>query len=67
MSEKKSDIGGKRLVSLSPEAWVRWLTQNPEISVKEILSSEFQWISRANDALIKLVIKMNLGKVQSKL
>jgi len=54
MSEKKSDIGGKRLVSLSPEAWVRWLTQKPEISVREILSSEFQWISRANDSLIKV-------------
>jgi predicted transposase YdaD len=54
MSEKKSDIGGKRLVSLSPEAWVRWLTQNPQLYVREILSSEFQWISRENDALIKV-------------
>lgn len=54
MSDKKSDIGGKRLVSLAPETWVRWLTGNPQLSVREIISSEFQWISRANDSLIKV-------------
>ena len=54
MAEKRSDIGGKRLISLSPECWVRWLTKNPQLLVREIVSSEFQWISRANDTLIKV-------------
>jgi hypothetical protein len=26
-----ADIGGKRLISLAPDAWVQWATQNPEV------------------------------------
>ncbi|WP_160170627.1 hypothetical protein [Aphanizomenon flos-aquae] len=26
MTKKKADIGGKRLISLALEQWVRWLT-----------------------------------------
>jgi hypothetical protein len=36
---KKADIGSKRLISLSPDNWVQWLTQIPNLIVKEILSS----------------------------
>jgi hypothetical protein len=38
MTKKKADIGGKRLISLAPEQWVRWLTNNPDLTVKEIIS-----------------------------
>lgn len=43
---KKADIGGKRLISLAPDNWVRWVTQRDELEVKEIIGSDFQWISR---------------------
>lgn len=50
---KKSDIGGKRLISLAPMAWVQWVTQQPDVIAQEILGSEFQWLSRENDVLVK--------------
>ena len=50
---KTADIGGKRLISLAPDAWCQWVTRSPDVTARELLSSEFQWISRQNDALIK--------------
>ncbi|GIK55508.1 MAG: hypothetical protein BroJett015_11710 [Chloroflexota bacterium] len=50
---KTSDIGAKRLVSLAPTAWVRWLTGVDTAVSLDILSGEFQWVSRANDVLIR--------------
>jgi predicted transposase YdaD len=50
---KKADIGGKRLISLSPDAWAKWVTGQPGIITQEIINSEFQWISRESDVLIK--------------
>ncbi|HEY9701532.1 MAG TPA: Rpn family recombination-promoting nuclease/putative transposase [Allocoleopsis sp.] len=54
MTEKKADIGGKKIMSLAPEAWVKWITNNPQVKFREILSSDFQWIARANDILMKV-------------
>jgi predicted transposase YdaD len=51
---KKADIGGKRLISLAPTAWVRWVTQQSDVIAQEIVGSEFQWLSRENDVLIKV-------------
>ncbi|MGB8702310.1 MAG: Rpn family recombination-promoting nuclease/putative transposase [Thermosynechococcaceae cyanobacterium] len=50
---KAADIGGKRLISLAPDAWVQWVTQSADVMAREILNSEFQWVSRQNDVLIK--------------
>jgi predicted transposase YdaD len=50
---KKADIGSKRLINLDPNNWVKWVTQRPDVFVKEFLSSEFQWISRDSDVLLK--------------
>ncbi|MGB5961314.1 MAG: Rpn family recombination-promoting nuclease/putative transposase [Coleofasciculaceae cyanobacterium] len=50
---KVADIGSKRLISLAPDAWVKWVTQKPDVIAKEILSSEFQWISRDTDVLVQ--------------
>ncbi|MGF1991884.1 MAG: Rpn family recombination-promoting nuclease/putative transposase [Nostoc sp. ZfuVER08] len=50
---KAADIGGKRLINLAPDAWVQWVTQRSEVVAKEILGSEFQWISRETDVLVK--------------
>jgi predicted transposase YdaD len=52
---KKADLGSKRLISLAPNNWVRWVTQQPEIEVLEFLDSEFQWLGRENDVLIKVL------------
>ena len=54
MSKKESDLGGKKLISLAPESWVRWITQNPKLKVIEIINTDFQWIERENDVLIKV-------------
>ncbi|MEH2332035.1 Rpn family recombination-promoting nuclease/putative transposase [Nostoc sp.] len=50
---KSADIGSKRLINLAPDAWVKWVTQRPEVVAKEILGSEFQWINRETDVLVK--------------
>ena len=50
---KAADISSKRLINLDPDAWVQWVTQRPEVVAKEILGSEFQWISRETDVLVK--------------
>lgn len=50
---KKADIGSKRLISLSPNQWVKWITNIADAETREIISEEFQWISRDSDVLIK--------------
>ncbi|HBY95884.1 MAG TPA: hypothetical protein DEP84_18340 [Chloroflexi bacterium] len=50
---KTADIGTKRLVSLAPTPWARWLTGDATVEVLDVLSGEFQWVSRANDVLVK--------------
>ncbi|MBP5975932.1 Rpn family recombination-promoting nuclease/putative transposase [Brasilonema sp. CT11] len=50
---KSADISTKKLISLAPDNWVKWVTQIPDITAQEILNSEFQWISRESDVLIR--------------
>ena len=50
---KVSDIGGKRLLGLAPGAWAKWVTQQDDVTALEILGSDFQWVSRENDVLMK--------------
>ncbi|MEC4982942.1 MAG: Rpn family recombination-promoting nuclease/putative transposase [Oscillatoria sp. PMC 1068.18] len=50
---KPADIGSKRLISLNPDAWAKWVTQIPDVQARQILSSEFQWISRESDVLVQ--------------
>lgn len=50
---KSADIGSKRLISLAPVEWVRWLTGCSDVVVHEVLAEEFQWIGRASDAVIR--------------
>lgn len=54
---KAADTGSKRLISLAPDAWVQWVTQRPDVVAQEILGSEFQWISRESDVLVKAYSK----------
>ncbi|MEH1861638.1 MAG: Rpn family recombination-promoting nuclease/putative transposase [Nostoc sp.] len=50
---KAADISSKGLINLAPDAWLQWVTQRPEVVAKEILGSEFHWISRETDVLVK--------------
>jgi predicted transposase YdaD len=50
---KTADIGSKRLISLEPEKWVKWLTSFTDVQVREIVNSDFQWISREGDVLVR--------------
>lgn len=50
---KVADISSKRLISLVPTDWLRWVMQMPNIKALEVLDADFQWISRHSDALIK--------------
>ena len=49
----KADISSKRLIALAPDGWVKWVTQTPDMVAQKLLDSEFQWISRETDTLIK--------------
>jgi predicted transposase YdaD len=51
---KPADVSTKRLISLAPDNWVRWVTNIPDIVAGEILNTEFQWISRESDVLINV-------------
>ncbi|MFN6526734.1 Rpn family recombination-promoting nuclease/putative transposase [Nostoc sp. ChiSLP03a] len=51
---KPADVSTKRLISLAPNNWVKWVTQIPDVVAGEILNSEFQWISRESDVLIRV-------------
>ena len=51
---KPVDTSTKRIISLAPTEWVRWLTGDDTLEALEVLSGEFQWVSRATDALIKV-------------
>jgi predicted transposase YdaD len=55
---KTTDIGSKRLVSLSPDDWVRWVTGRPDAVAREVISGEFQWLSRATDVLVRAALPL---------
>ncbi len=49
----QADIGSKRLISLDPQAWVRWVMATPDVVYQELLNSDFQWLGRQGDVLIR--------------
>ena len=54
---KKVDISSKRLIEIAPSRWVEWVTEITEITninVEEIISSDFQWVSREGDVLLSV-------------
>jgi len=46
------DIGGKYLIDRDPQGWVRWLLQDQELEVAQILSPNFQFVARYSDSLL---------------
>lgn len=51
---QRADIGSRRLISLAPTAWVRWLLGDDTLDAIDLLSADFQWVSRESDALIRV-------------
>ncbi|MGC9504359.1 Rpn family recombination-promoting nuclease/putative transposase [Baaleninema sp.] len=54
MTKKTADIGSKRLISLAPDTWVKWVTEQPNLTVEDFLTSDFQWVSLENDVLLRV-------------
>lgn len=50
---RAADIGTKRLISLAPDAWARWVMQRDDVVAKDLLAEEFKWVSRRTDALMR--------------
>ncbi|MEH2324393.1 MAG: Rpn family recombination-promoting nuclease/putative transposase [Nostoc sp.] len=50
---KAVDVSTKKLISLAPDNWAKWVTGIPDIITGEILNTEFQWISRQSDVVIQ--------------
>ncbi|MFN6482612.1 MULTISPECIES: Rpn family recombination-promoting nuclease/putative transposase [unclassified Nostoc] len=50
---KAVDVSTKKLISLAPNNWAKWVTGIPDIVTGEILNTEFQWISRQSDVVIQ--------------
>lgn len=50
---KPVDIGTKRLISLAPNSWVKWVTQIPNVVASNVVSSQFQWISCESNVLVR--------------
>lgn len=51
---QRADIGSRRLISLAPTVWVRWLLGDDTLDAVDLLSADFQWVSRESDALIRV-------------
>jgi len=51
---KPADVSTKKLISLAPDNWVKWVTEISDVTAIEIINSEFQWISRESDVLIRV-------------
>ncbi len=51
---KAPDISSKRLIGLAPEAWAQWALGRPDVTGGEIISGEFQFLSRTSDTLMRL-------------
>jgi hypothetical protein len=49
-----SDIGSERLIGLAPDAWARWVTQQPDLVAEEIVAADFQRVSRESDVLLRV-------------
>jgi predicted transposase YdaD len=49
-----ADISGKWLIGQSPEAWVQWILDDSGATVEEMLTTEFQHVSRLSDSLLRV-------------
>ena len=48
-----ADLGSKRLIGLRPGQWVKWVTGRDDVVAEELLSADYQWVGRSDDAVIR--------------
>ncbi len=51
---KAADITTKRMIGGAPEVWAKWTTLLASITACEIIASEFQWLGRASDVVLRV-------------
>ena len=52
---RAADLGGRRLIDLMPDDWLRFVTSRPGIRNLERLEGSFQWVGRETDVLLRAV------------
>lgn len=50
---RSADLGGRRLIDLRPDDWLRFATGRPEIRCVERLDGRLQWVGRETDVLLR--------------
>ena len=50
---RSADLGGRRLIDLRPDDWLRFVTGRPEVRCVERLDGRLQWVGRETDVLLR--------------
>ena len=50
---KDADLSSKQAIDQTAEAWIRWLLADQDVVVEARLSTEFQFVGRRNDSLLR--------------
>ena len=50
----RADVSSKWVLGGSPSLWVQWLLDDPALEVEELLTTEFQYVGRASDSLLRV-------------
>ena len=55
LGSRAADLGGRKLIGLLPDDWLRFVTSRPGIRSLEQLEGSFQWVGRETDVLLRAV------------
>lgn len=55
LGSRAADLGGRKLIGLLPDDWLRFVTSRPGIRSLEHLEGSFQWVGRETDVLLRVV------------
>ena len=55
LGSRAADLGGRKLIGLLPDDWLRFVTSRPDIRSLEQLDGSFQWVGRETDVLLRVV------------
>lgn len=54
LGSRAADLGGRKLIGLLPDDWLRFVTSRPGIRSLEQLEGSFQWVGRETDVLLRV-------------
>jgi predicted transposase YdaD len=55
LGSRAADLGGRKLIGLLPDDWLRFVTSRPDIRSLEQLEGSLQWVGRETDVLLRVV------------